>query len=236
MIFRRIKAHVAKEDWFAVFIDFLIVVFGVFMGFQVQAWNETRGQNAEEVRLLSQLRQNTADAIAQKQSWVQSTQDKVQNLRVALDVIQNNTDQTRLTEAQCYAVWRAHIVYWQPSQLVTLEEIISTGGLGLLSDQSLRTLLMEYRSNRKSTADYINFIRADTANVVDHYPEAFTRKIDLTSSTNIVDCDLPAIRASKVLQNKLLGNIGRTGGLITQAQRELSDLTNIQKSLGEDAP
>ena len=43
MIFRRIKAHVAKEDWFAVFIDFLIVVFGVFMGFQVQAWNENRG-------------------------------------------------------------------------------------------------------------------------------------------------------------------------------------------------
>ena len=36
MIFRRIKAHIAKEDWFAVFIDFIIVVFGVYMGFQVQ--------------------------------------------------------------------------------------------------------------------------------------------------------------------------------------------------------
>jgi len=38
MIFRRIKAHIAKEGWFAVFIDFIIVVFGVFMGFQVTEW------------------------------------------------------------------------------------------------------------------------------------------------------------------------------------------------------
>ncbi|MEE9347889.1 MAG: hypothetical protein V3U82_06815 [Robiginitomaculum sp.] len=42
MIFRRVKAHVAKEDWFAVFIDFIIVVFGVFMGLQVANWSAAR--------------------------------------------------------------------------------------------------------------------------------------------------------------------------------------------------
>jgi hypothetical protein len=55
MIFRRIKAHVAKEDWFAVFIDFLIVVFGVFMGFQVQAWNENRGDQRQYKLALERL-------------------------------------------------------------------------------------------------------------------------------------------------------------------------------------
>lgn len=41
MIFRRIKAHIAKEDWFSVLVDFVIVVFGVFMGIQVSNWNQS---------------------------------------------------------------------------------------------------------------------------------------------------------------------------------------------------
>ena len=35
MIFRRIKSHIEKENWFAVFIDLCIVVIGVFIGIQV---------------------------------------------------------------------------------------------------------------------------------------------------------------------------------------------------------
>lgn len=42
MIFRRLKAHVEKENWFAVFIDFAIVVVGVFIGIQVGNWNDRR--------------------------------------------------------------------------------------------------------------------------------------------------------------------------------------------------
>ncbi|PHR54024.1 MAG: hypothetical protein COA47_16165 [Robiginitomaculum sp.] len=38
MIFRRIKAHVAKEDWFAVILDFFIVVAGVGMALMAEQW------------------------------------------------------------------------------------------------------------------------------------------------------------------------------------------------------
>ena len=48
MIFRRIKAHVEKENWFAVGIDFFIVVIGVFIGIQVANWNEEQGRKAQE--------------------------------------------------------------------------------------------------------------------------------------------------------------------------------------------
>ncbi|MDB2438095.1 hypothetical protein N9W89_05225 [Hellea sp.] len=48
MLFRRIKAHVEKENWFAVGIDFLIVVVGVFIGIQVANWNEDQGRKAQE--------------------------------------------------------------------------------------------------------------------------------------------------------------------------------------------
>lgn len=42
MILRRIIAHLRKQEWTAIGIDFVIVVVGVFVGMQVTNWNEER--------------------------------------------------------------------------------------------------------------------------------------------------------------------------------------------------
>ena len=48
MLLRRITKHVQDQNWFAVFLDFCIVVFGVFIGIQVAKWNEARALKAQE--------------------------------------------------------------------------------------------------------------------------------------------------------------------------------------------
>jgi hypothetical protein len=45
MLLRRITQYVKTQNWFAIFIDFLIVVVGVFIGIQVANWNDTRKEN-----------------------------------------------------------------------------------------------------------------------------------------------------------------------------------------------
>ena len=47
MILRRVMAHVKAQNWFAVAIDFVIVVVGVFIGIQFSNWNEARGERAQ---------------------------------------------------------------------------------------------------------------------------------------------------------------------------------------------
>ena len=42
MIRRRLSKHLKSQNWFAVSVDFVIVVVGVFMGLPVQDWNEAR--------------------------------------------------------------------------------------------------------------------------------------------------------------------------------------------------
>lgn len=42
MVIRRIREHVAAQNWFAVGIDIAIVVLGVFLGTQVSNWNAER--------------------------------------------------------------------------------------------------------------------------------------------------------------------------------------------------
>lgn len=46
MLLRRLTTHVEDQNWFAVVLDFLIVVFGVFIGIQVGNLNENRQQSA----------------------------------------------------------------------------------------------------------------------------------------------------------------------------------------------
>jgi hypothetical protein len=59
MTLRRITKHVKDQNWFAVGLDFLIVVFGVFMGFQVQQWNEDFSDKVVEPNIFYVLMSST---------------------------------------------------------------------------------------------------------------------------------------------------------------------------------
>jgi hypothetical protein len=55
MLLRSVTKHVKDQNWFAVFVDFLIVVVGVFIGIQVANWNETQANKAGLERSLHRL-------------------------------------------------------------------------------------------------------------------------------------------------------------------------------------
>lgn len=55
MILRRITQHVKEQNWFAVGIDFVIVVIGVFIGIQVANWNDNQNAKAALATSLERL-------------------------------------------------------------------------------------------------------------------------------------------------------------------------------------
>ena len=63
MILRSITKHVRDQNWFAVGLDFFIVVFGVFVGLQVQQWSTERTADAHEIKLLGELRTELENSI-----------------------------------------------------------------------------------------------------------------------------------------------------------------------------
>jgi len=78
MILRRVIAHVRKQEWSAIGVDFVIVVFGVFFGIQVANWNEARQDRARErvylKRIASELEDSISD-IERSHKLAQSRQD-----------------------------------------------------------------------------------------------------------------------------------------------------------------
>jgi len=55
MILTSVTKHVKEQNWFAVFVDFIIVVVGVFIGIQVANWNDTQAFREKEGQLLKEL-------------------------------------------------------------------------------------------------------------------------------------------------------------------------------------
>ncbi|MEM7762755.1 MAG: hypothetical protein AAF290_01635 [Pseudomonadota bacterium] len=59
MLLRRISKHIKDQNWFAVGIDFFIVVIGVFIGIQVANWNDLKGNQSELRASLDRLDKET---------------------------------------------------------------------------------------------------------------------------------------------------------------------------------
>jgi len=55
MIPSRITKHVKEQNWFAVGVDFLIVVIGILLAFQITEWAGARSDRAREAQIIGDL-------------------------------------------------------------------------------------------------------------------------------------------------------------------------------------
>jgi len=58
MLLRRFIEHVKDQNWFAVGLDVIVVIVGIFLGMQVTDWNEHRKDNAIELKTLAEIKKN----------------------------------------------------------------------------------------------------------------------------------------------------------------------------------
>jgi hypothetical protein len=142
MILRRAREHVMHHNWFAVAVDFAIVVIGVFVGIQASNWNQGRveRQQAREYRamLRSDLEANLANLTGRTRyyHWVRS--EALATL-ADLDRPSASLDGRFLV----HAYQATQILPWALKRN-TYDEILSTGAMAELGDPLLRDKISNY--------------------------------------------------------------------------------------------
>ena len=130
MVIRRIREHVAAQNWFAVGIDLAIVVVGVLIATQANNWNEARLERdraeAYRAQLVEDLRANER-MMQDKQAYYQAVLD---HATAALEAFDKPAPQ--LGEAFLVDASQATQISSARAKRFTYDALIAAGDLELL--------------------------------------------------------------------------------------------------------
>ena len=153
MLLRRITQHVKEQNWFAVGIDLVVVVVGIFLGIQVANWNEGRLAQEESSTYIERVRQdldeNYRDIMQRKRYFEQVQQHAI----AALSTL-NDPDAT-LGQQFLIDIYQASQIMPRGFGRDTYDEILSVGALSSFED----TLI------KKRISNYYRSIQAAIANI-----------------------------------------------------------------------
>ena len=173
MILSRISHAVRTQNWFAVALEFVIVIAGVVIGFQVNAWAEGRNDRAAERVILLQLREDfeglraTEEAhlarAAQQQRlsalWVSALEgpeppDMAGLRQIVLDFYEAEDPQRRamLESGPLHNIFTDPIGgERQPAASVVFQQLVASGDLRLVRSQRLRAALTRRELEREQS-------------------------------------------------------------------------------------
>jgi hypothetical protein len=229
MILRRVIAHVRDQQWTAVAIDFVIVVAGVFVGIQVANWNTER-QNRELAQgYLDRLHREIVDLLADSVQGAQSSEEARQHLHEVQDFLNSSTGATNTPGAQhCGAIARSHIFAQGIILPPTLGELLATGRVLLIDDETLRTSIANYAQSINDVGQLRDDIQIDRLPLARKYPDLIKRRLDEWDQSV---CLFDEMRDRDDFRNDLTDNINRFDAYVINVlaeQRRLQQELHVQ--------
>ncbi len=159
MVFQRIKNNIEDLSWFALLTDFLIVVIGIYVGLQIDEWNDNRLDKIKEqnyiIRLDSELRRDV-----EKFSGIISLAYKRNEMGALLEAaIESDSIEGIDPLAFVQAVDQIAFTRAMGASGIVFEEMKANGDLGLLQDTKLKDALSRYYTNSKAQNYWVPIIQ-----------------------------------------------------------------------------
>ena len=202
MILRSVMRHVRDQNWFAVGIDFLIVIVGVFIGIQVANWNDARlDRQLEQVflqALVEDVRQDAVDmatTIAVETSRISALDHLI--VHATGNPLPTGFESARgrveIVEYPPYALddpfdvgYTLFIMNSVPSRRAAYDTIINAGGLELIRDPGLVSEIQEYYARVDSISGFSEVMQLTRQRFVEAQRQAGISPVDMPSMDQLV--------------------------------------------------
>lgn len=138
MILRRFMKHVTEQNWFAVVLDVIVVITGIFLGMQVTEWNEDRKEQAQEVQYLDRMIDEADVAIASHQDYIIKHNVAIS---VGVELISALTDQSNCKDNDEKLIQQMMTMTSFPPprlRLATIEELSQSGQMRFIRSEVVR--------------------------------------------------------------------------------------------------
>lgn len=142
MVIRRIRQHVATHNWFAVFVDVLIVIVGVFLGTQANNWNDARIERATAADyrrgIVEDLKANEAD-LASRKIYYGAARTHALAALAAIESPARPHGESFVVDA-----YQASQVWSRPLTRAAYDEMVGAGLSRSIGDKEMRARLTAY--------------------------------------------------------------------------------------------
>jgi hypothetical protein len=140
MILHRLSKNLKEQNWTAIWIEFVLLAAGVFLGMQVSNWNAEREINKKAAVFTARLKADLRHEAFFYQYFIEYNRDV---LAAAENAVKALTGKAPLSDEQLLINAYRATQYKQPQRFRdSYDEMISTGNFGLIKDQKLRLTAM----------------------------------------------------------------------------------------------
>ncbi|MEM8634861.1 MAG: hypothetical protein AAGF33_07785 [Pseudomonadota bacterium] len=186
MLLRRITKHVKDQNWFAVGIDFVIVVVGVFIGIQVANWNSSQFERREEAAIVERLQSDfervKSDADASLAFHIRMTED----IRTLLRSLRSGELKDDDIPALERALLLGTVVQTSADRAGSFTELMSSGRGNILRNRDLLHTLVDYEDFLERYGFAQAFYVETVLLMTDPYKGAFEYDTDMRLSEDII--------------------------------------------------
>lgn len=143
MILKRIAKGIRDQDWFVVTIEVMIVVVGIFIGLQVDDWNEARKDRIDEAEYLERIAEELEISISRNASSVEFQQLHSNLGNTLLTALEN----CRLEEPErdnfATAIYLLAKTSARAFNKTAIDELMSTGRMTIIQNIKLRQQMVQ---------------------------------------------------------------------------------------------
>lgn len=146
MLLRRITKHVQDQNWFAVALDFVIVVVGILIAFQITNWNEAQSDK----KIARQYIERIQEDLLANQASIKSRVEYLEGIKShgvrALSALDLPLEE--LGEAFLVDAFQASNTVATTLAQDAYDELLSVGAVNIITDVEIRQHLARfYQSN-----------------------------------------------------------------------------------------
>lgn len=157
---KRAAEALRRQDWTAISIEFVLVVVGVLLAFQISQWSA--GRDEERIRKDSigrLLRESEQDVAVLEDQHRFQKKFILENMRIAAENLNNPSPPEEIRQKMIDGISGSAVMPKPPAPDTVYNELIASGRFGAIGDTAMRDAVSNYASMMKYLLQGIDYAR-----------------------------------------------------------------------------
>lgn len=225
MILRKLAHAIRRQDWFTVLLEILIVMIGILLGLQVNAWNQSRIDRADEAVFLQALYQDVVELERNSNELIELRLEGLKAIEAGADVLFGKTAWRALSQSECDAIATSHSPGIVATSLPSWAALRDAGRTNIVRNKDLRQGLATLTQKRESLDRIMDVAEDQGYKLLYQHPDLFKSvpvRLQLTDAPGRIhfdarsSCDAEAFSQNQAAMNGLASNMNRYSSVINR--------------------